>query len=55
MLDALSTFIKDRRANMSDMHKGFKFFIEQEKLEIKRAKAAFKAHKRLGLDQDGQT
>ena len=55
MLDALSTFIKDRRANMSDMHKGFIFFIEQEKLEIKRAKAAFKARKRLGLDQDDQT
>ena len=35
--------MKDRRANMSDLKKGFVFFIEQEKREIKRSVAMHKA------------
>lgn len=42
-LDTLSKYLPDRRAKMRDLRKGFVFFIELEKKEIKRSIARHKA------------
>ena len=36
MLDHLSSMLTDRPANMRDLKKGFVFFMDQEKREIKK-------------------
>ena len=43
MLDVLSSMLTDRRATMKDLRKGFIFFIDQEKKEIKKLMAMSKA------------
>ena len=48
VLEALSSYLSDRRANMRDVRKGFLFYIELEKKEIRKAKASHRARKLLG-------
>lgn len=36
MLETLSTMLTDRKATMKDFKKGFVFFMDQEKLDLKR-------------------
>ena len=36
LLDMLSTMLTDRRATLKDLRKGFIFFMDQEKKDIKR-------------------
>lgn len=55
MLEALSTFLTDRQANMKDLRKGIVFFLDREKKEIKKAKASLRARQMLGKDLDDQT
>ena len=55
LLEALSTFLTDRQANMGDLRKRIVFFLDREKKEIKKAKASLKARQMLGKDLGGQT
>ena len=45
MLDHLSSMLTDRPATMRDLKKGFLFFLEQEKKEIKKLVAMTNARK----------
>ena len=45
MLDHLSTLLTDRPANMKDLKKGFVFYMEQEKKEIRKLVAMDNARK----------
>ena len=44
-LDSLNALLTDRRATMKDLKKGFIFFMDQEKKDIKRFITIERAHK----------
>ena len=53
MLDVLSSMLTDRRATMKDLRKGFIFFIDQEKKEIKKLMAMSKARQLHEKEESG--